>query len=83
METVIALNLGTKEVIVAGTSYAGENKKSIFTVLNLPAALRGVLAMHCSANIGVKGDTALFFGLSGTGKSDPVERSRASADWRR
>jgi phosphoenolpyruvate carboxykinase (ATP) len=77
-ETVIALNLGTKEVIVVGTSYAGENKKSIFTVLNYLLPLKGVLAMHCSANIGINGDTALFFGLSGTGKttlsSDPERR---------
>jgi phosphoenolpyruvate carboxykinase (ATP) len=77
-ETVIALNLGTKEIVIVGTSYAGENKKSIFTVLNYLLPLDGVLAMHCSANIGVDGDTALFFGLSGTGKttlsSDPERR---------
>jgi phosphoenolpyruvate carboxykinase (ATP) len=77
-EVVIALDLAGREVIIAGTSYAGENKKSIFTVLNYVLPLQGVLAMHCSANIGPGGDTALFFGLSGTGKttlsSDPERR---------
>jgi phosphoenolpyruvate carboxykinase (ATP) len=77
-DVAIVLNLGTREVLIAGTSYAGENKKSIFTVLNYLLPLRGVLSMHCSANIGKAEDTALFFGLSGTGKttlsSDPERR---------
>ena len=77
-DVAIVLNMGTREVLIAGTSYAGENKKSIFTVLNYILPLKNVLSMHCSANIGQSGDTALFFGLSGTGKttlsSDPQRR---------
>ncbi|HEY8351321.1 MAG TPA: phosphoenolpyruvate carboxykinase [Sphingomonadales bacterium] len=68
-ETVIAVHFGKKMVIIAGTSYAGEIKKSVFTMLNYLLPEKGVMPMHCSANIGKAGDTAIFFGLSGTGKT--------------
>jgi len=70
-ETVIALSFETKTILIGGTSYAGENKKSVFTLLNYLLPEKGVMPMHCSANHATKDtdDVAVFFGLSGTGKT--------------
>lgn len=68
-EASISLNFAEKTVMVFGTQYAGEMKKSVFTIMNYLLPLKGVLSMHCSANVGPDGSTALFFGLSGTGKT--------------
>jgi phosphoenolpyruvate carboxykinase (ATP) len=68
-ETVIACDFTANLVLIGGTSYAGEAKKSVFTYMNYVLPERGVMPMHCSANVGPAGDSALFFGLSGTGKT--------------
>src|SRR5438270_10780756 len=77
-ETFILVNFARRMVIIGGTKYAGEIKKSVFTALNYLLPESGVMPMHCSANYGDRGNVALFFGLSGTGKttlsSDPTRR---------
>ncbi|MGD8555112.1 MAG: phosphoenolpyruvate carboxykinase (ATP) [Anaerolineales bacterium] len=76
--TFIVLSLEHMLCIIGGTAYGGEIKKSVFTLINYLLPLQGVMTMHCSANVGPKGDVALFFGLSGTGKTslsaDPGRR---------
>ena len=77
-EAFILLNLGQRTVVIGGTSYAGEIKKSVFSVMNYVLPQRGVMSLHASANVGPDGDAAVFFGLSGTGKTTlSTEHDRA------
>ena len=82
-DVFILIDLGQKLILVGGTEYAGENKKGAFTLMNYLMPLRDVMSMHCSANVGKNNDVAIFFGLSGTGKTtlsaDP-ERSLIGDD---
>ena len=68
-DTMIACNFSKRVVLIVGTSYAGETKKSVFSMLNYDLPAKRVMPMHCSANVGAEGDAAIFFGLSGTGKT--------------
>jgi phosphoenolpyruvate carboxykinase (ATP) len=75
------VHIGRRQILIGGTRYAGELKKSMFTIMNYLMPKQGVLSMHCSANVGRDGDTALFFGLSGTGKTtlSATRSARSSA----
>jgi len=68
-ETAVVFNLTSKEQVILNTWYGGEMKKGMFSIMNYLLPLRGMASMHCSANVGHDGDTAIFFGLSGTGKT--------------
>ena len=77
-ETVIAVNLTEQLILIGGTAYAGEMKKSVFGILNYLLPVEGVMPMHCSANIGPDGDTAVFFGLQRHRQDDALPPTPAA-----
>ncbi len=78
-EVFVVIHFGKRLVLIGGTHYAGEIKKALFTVMNYLLPQRGVLTLHSSVNVGEKGDAAIFFGLSGTGKDHAFHRTFACA----
>ena len=78
-EAAILVDYEAHLVVICGTRYAGEIKKSVFSVMNYILPKQGVFPMHCSANIGTDGDSAVFFGLSGTGKTPPASSSETTS----
>ena len=81
-ENVVAIDFTRKIVLIAGSQYAGEMKKSVFTTLNYFLPEQGVMPMHCSANVGPNGDSAIFFGPLGHGQDHAFRRSKSHADRR-
>ena len=81
-EAFVVIHFDRKLILIGGTTYAGEIKKSVFTIMNYLMTKRDVFPMHCSANTGPNGDTALYFGLSGTGKTTLLGRPCAGLDRR-
>ncbi|WP_122463442.1 phosphoenolpyruvate carboxykinase (ATP) [Klebsiella variicola] len=79
-ENFIAFNLTERIQLIGGTWYGGEMKKGMFSIMNYLLPLKGIASMHCSANVGEKGDVAIFFGLSGTGKRISIKDTRAIID---
>lgn len=75
IRTFIVFNLTERMAVIGGSWYGGEMKGGIFSIMNYYLPLRGIASMHCSANVGEEGDVAVFFGLSGTGKTTFVCRS--------
>jgi phosphoenolpyruvate carboxykinase (ATP) len=81
-ENFVAFNLTERMQLIGGTWYGGEMKKGMFSMMNYLLPLKGIASMHCSANVGEKGDVAVFFGLSRHRQNYPVHRSKTPADWR-